>query len=180
MPARAPRADAVRNRARILAAAREAFAHDGVDVPLDTIAELAGVGAGTVHRHFPTKESLVTAVIAARLDQLADRATQLGGDPIEDFVAFLTEVTDSARDNMALATALGTTLGAEGQASAARLADAFQTLLSAAQRAGGIRPDITAPEVHAILVGVLATESHLPADRAGLGLEIAIAGLSQK
>lgn len=177
MGGRAPRADAVRNRARILAAAREAFAHEGVEVPLDTIAERAGVGAGTVHRHFPTKEALLTAVIADRLDQMADRAAEFGDNPAEDFFTFLAELTDSARDNLALASALNGTLGTEGEASAARLAKAFESLLSAAQRSGDVRRDVTAHEVHAILAGVLATESRLPPTRRGLGLEIAVAGL---
>jgi AcrR family transcriptional regulator len=177
MGGRAPRADALRNRARILTAARAAFARDGVDVPLDTIAERAGVGAGTVHRHFPTKEALVTAVIADRLDQLADRAAELGDDPAEDFFTFLAELADSARDNLALTSALNGSFGIEGEASAARLANAFQALLSAAQRSGDVRRDVTVAEVHAILAGVLATESRLPPTRRGLGLEIAIAGL---
>ncbi|SEG76738.1 transcriptional regulator, TetR family [Actinacidiphila yanglinensis] len=177
MGTRAPRADALRNRARILTAAREAFARDGVDIPLDTIAERAGVGAGTVHRHFPTKEALVTAVIADRLDHLADRAAKFGDNPAEDFFTFLAELTDSARDNLALASALNGTLGTEGEASTARLAEALQSLLSTAQRSGDVRRDVTALEVHAILAGVLATESRLPPTRRGLGLEIAIAGL---
>lgn len=177
MGRRAPRADALRNRARILTAARAAFARDGVDVPLDTIAERAGVGAGTVHRHFPTKEALVTAVIADRLDQLAGRAGELGDDPAADFFTFLAELADSARDNLALTSALNGSFGIEGEASAARLANAFQALLSAAQRSGDVRRDVTVAEVHAILAGVLATESRLPPTRRGLGLEIAIAGL---
>lgn len=171
-----PRADAVRNRARILTAAREAFARDGVDVPLDSIAEQAGVGAGTVHRHFPTKESLVGAVIADRLDQLADRATQLGDDA-EGFFAYLGELVDSGRDNLALSAALDGSLGNDGAASAERLSAAFQTLLVSAQRSGAVRRDVSAADVHAILAGVLATESRLPPDRRGLGLEMAIAGL---
>jgi AcrR family transcriptional regulator len=177
MEKRAPRADALRNRARILTAARTAFAQDGVDVSLDAIAARAGVGAGTVHRHFPTKEALVTAVIADRLDQLAERAGVLGDDPAEGFFAFLRELADSARDNLALSSALDGTLGIEGAASAARLTEAFESLLGAAQRSGDVRDDVTAAEVHAILAGVLATESRLPPDRRGLGLEIAIAGL---
>ncbi|MEU4192605.1 helix-turn-helix domain-containing protein [Kribbella sp. NPDC026611] len=167
-----PRADAVRNRARILSAARAAFAQDGVDVPLDTIAERAGVGAGTVHRHFPTKEALVSAVIADRLDELADRAAEA-----DDFFAYLAELVDSGRDNLVLSAALDGTLGTDGAESAARLSRAFEVLLADAQRAGLVRRDVTAAEVHAILAGVLATESRLPPDRRGLGLEVAIAGL---
>ncbi|MER7246521.1 helix-turn-helix domain-containing protein [Kribbella sp. NPDC000426] len=171
-----PRADAVRNRARILTAAREAFGRDGVDVPLDTIAERAGVGAGTVHRHFPTKEALIGAVIADRLDQLAGRAAELG-DQAEDFFIYLAELVDSGRDNLVLSAALDGTIGTEGAASAARLSGAFDSLLAAAQGAGVVRADVTAAEVHAILAGVLATESRLPPERRGLGLEVAIAGL---
>ncbi|TDW18280.1 TetR/AcrR family transcriptional regulator [Kribbella kalugense] len=176
MSPRAPRADALRNRARILAAARDAFARDGLDVPLDTVAERAGVGAGTVHRHFPTKEALVGAVIADRLEQLADRATLLGEQP-EDFFAFLGELVESGRDNLALSAALGGTLGADGAAFAERLSSAFASLLAKAQSSGVVRQDVTAAEIHAILAGVLATESRLPPKRRGLGLEIAIAGL---
>jgi hypothetical protein len=125
----------------------------------------------------PKNEALVTAVIADRLDQLADRAAELGDDPAEDFFTFLGEVADSAGHNLALSSALDGTLGTEGEASAARLAEAFQALLSAAQRSGAVRRDVTAPEVHAVLAGVLATESRLAPARRGLGLEIAIAGL---
>jgi AcrR family transcriptional regulator len=167
-----PRSDAVRNRARILTAARDAFAQDGVDVPLDTIAARAGVGAGTVHRHFPTKEALIGAVIADRLDELADRASEA-----DDFFGYLGELVDSGRDNLVLSAALDSALGTEGAESAARLSAAFESLLSKAQDAGMVRPDVTATEVHAILAGVLATESRLPANRRGLGLEMAIAGL---
>jgi AcrR family transcriptional regulator len=177
MNRRAPRADAVRNRARILVAAREAFARDGVDGPLDAIAERAGVGPGTVHRHFPTKEALITAVITDRLDELAEHAARRGDDPTADFFAFLAELAEAGRDNLALAAALDGSLGTEGEASAARLAQAFQELLGAAQQAGGVRHDVGASDVHAILAGVLATESRLPEARRGLGLEIAIAGL---
>jgi AcrR family transcriptional regulator len=177
MNARAPRADAVRNRRRILAAAREAFARDGADVPLDAIAAAAGVGPGTLHRHFPTKEALLTAVIADRLDDLADRAAQFHGDPVDDFFAFLTELADSGRDNLALAAALNGSLGSRIEESAERLSAALQTLLETAQRSGGVRDDVSVSDVHAIITGVLATESRLLGNRRGLGLEIAIGGL---
>jgi AcrR family transcriptional regulator len=65
------RSDARHNRQRVLAAARTSFAEEGPDVPLDVIAERAGVGAGTVHRHFPTKEALIAAVVTDRLAGLA-------------------------------------------------------------------------------------------------------------
>ncbi|MDN5893320.1 MAG: TetR/AcrR family transcriptional regulator [Nocardioides sp.] len=167
----------MRNRAKILDTARESFARDGVGVPLDTIAERAGVGPGTVHRHFPTKAVLVAAVIADRFDHLVQRATQLGEDPTDDFFTFLTEVVESARDNLVLASALDGGLGRDGEASSVRLVEAFGTLFAAAQRSGGVRDDVTAEDVHAVVSGAVATENRLAVDRRGLGLEIAIAGL---
>ena len=68
------RADARRNRELVLEAARELFGTEGLSVPIDEIAARAGVGAGTVHRHFPTKEGLVAAVVVSRMDQLVEEA----------------------------------------------------------------------------------------------------------
>jgi len=174
---RAPRADAVRNRERILVAARETFARKGVDVPLDVIAETAGVGPGTLHRHFPTKEALLAAVIADRLDDLADRAARLDGGADEDLFTFLAQLVDAARENLALAAALGGLPSTAVDESAERLSAALQSLLDAAQRAGRVREDVDVAELHAILAGVLAAESRLPENRRGLGLEIAVRGL---
>src|SRR6266567_4015548 len=85
LPDRPLRADAVRNREKVLRAAREAFAESGYGVPLDEIAARAGVGPGTVYRHFPAKEALFEAVVTARvedlfaaLDVLLRRAQQAG------------------------------------------------------------------------------------------------------
>jgi AcrR family transcriptional regulator len=70
------RADARRNRARVLAAARETFAQDGLDAQMDDVARHAGVGVGTVYRHFPTKEALVEAVAAAGYKEICDIARE--------------------------------------------------------------------------------------------------------
>ncbi|MFC8731747.1 TetR/AcrR family transcriptional regulator [Luteimicrobium sp. NPDC057192] len=183
---RAPRADAVRNRAKILAAADEAFAAAGTDVPLDDVAARAGVGAGTVHRHFPTKEALVSAVVAGRLGRLADAADALvaglgadasPGAPGEAFSGFLVELIEHARHNVALSEALGGTLGVEGDEQARRLSAALADLLAAAQRDGAVRADLTVAELHAVVGGALAMERHLPAGRTGLGLEVVVRGL---
>src|SRR3954462_4559234 len=71
------RADARRNRERVLRAASEAFAESGLGVPLDAIAARAGVGPGTVYRHFPTKEALFQSVVTARLEDLVAEAQGL-------------------------------------------------------------------------------------------------------
>lgn len=78
---RAPRADAQRNRQRVLDVAAQAFAAEGKSAGLLDIAARAGVGAGTVYRHFPTKEALYSAVISARLTELLDRVPDLPDDP---------------------------------------------------------------------------------------------------
>lgn len=85
------RADARRNRERVLAVAREAFAAAGVGVPLDEIAARAGVGAGTVYRHFPTKEALFEAVIVARVQDLLTEARDRlhAADPGAAFFGYL-------------------------------------------------------------------------------------------
>ena len=81
MAERPPRADAQRNREKVLRAAREAFAASGYGVPLDEIAALAGVGPGTVYRHFPSKEELFEAVTAARVGDLIEDARGRAADP---------------------------------------------------------------------------------------------------
>ena len=80
MAERPLRADAQRNRDKVLRAARDAFAASGYGVPLDEIAARAGVGPGTVYRHFPSKEELFEAVIAARVTDLIDDARRRAGD----------------------------------------------------------------------------------------------------
>ncbi|MGD0556151.1 MAG: helix-turn-helix domain-containing protein [Streptosporangiaceae bacterium] len=92
MPASKPlRADARRNRDRVLDAARTAFAAEGLTVSLDELAKRAGVGPGTLYRHFPTKESLFEAVMHDRLGRLADEGAALenAADPGAAFFAFL-------------------------------------------------------------------------------------------
>src|SRR5262245_61907213 len=90
-PARPMRADAARNRARVLEVAYETFAADGLGVPIDEIARRAGVGAGTVYRHFPTKEDLYRAVVEDRIRSIADmgRALLVEGKPGEALFTFL-------------------------------------------------------------------------------------------
>ena len=167
----------------MLAAARESFANEGPDVPLDVIAERAGVGAGTVHRHFPTKESLIAAVVTVRLADLASRADAAGGaaDPTAAFVAFIRELTVQARQNVALSGALGGAgIGPDGAAAGAALSSSLGRLLERAQRDGGIRPELTVPDLHAILSGVIAMERNLSAEHQGIGLEIVIDGLTRR
>src|ERR1700729_822128 len=90
-PAKPLRADAARNRARVLETAYETFAAEGLSVPIDEIARRAGVGAGTVYRHFPTKEDLFRAVVADRIQRIVDEGHALahGDTPGEALFTFL-------------------------------------------------------------------------------------------
>src|SRR6478752_2849002 len=92
------RADAARNREKVLQAARQAFAESGYGVPLDEIASRAGVGPGTVYRHFPSKEALFEAVVTARIADLVSdaRARADAADPGEAFFGFLTRIAREA------------------------------------------------------------------------------------
>jgi AcrR family transcriptional regulator len=143
-PARPLRADARRNREKVLLAARDAFAELGFGVPLDEIAARAGVGPGTVYRHFPTKEALFEAVIHARVEDLiADARGRSGAaDPGAAFFAFLARLGQEARVKRDLPDAIAV----PGPLQDALL-QAIGALLSRAQRAGAVRRDVTTGEL---------------------------------
>ena len=168
------RADAVRNRAKVLDAARAAFAAEGPAVPLDEIARRAGEGAGTVYRHFPTKEALFEAVIVDRLLALAqDAEARLAGDGDAggEFFGFFFTLIEDADKKADLAEALmasGVDFQPEAKQVAERLAAGFQGLLERAQRAGTVRADVTVPELHALIVGAMAAEKRAGGERGKL------------
>lgn len=178
---RPPRADARRNRERVLAAARAAFAAEGLSVSLDEIARRAGVGPGTVHRHFPTKDELVRAVIIDRLHDLTTAATDLADsqDPGAAFFAFFDRMAADAGQNLALSAALtdSADVGQTVLEVGGHLTEAIALLLTRAQQAGAVRGDIDPAELHAILAGALAMEQRLAPGSAGRGLSVVTAGL---
>jgi AcrR family transcriptional regulator len=154
---RPQRADAQRNRARILEAAETVFALEGIDVPVDLIAEKAGVGVGTLYRHFPTKEKLCEAVLLDRLAVLTVDAQALADaeDPKAAFFNFLTHVVEEGEAKRDLMVAvMGAGLEHDEAADAVKdgLHDAIGVLLRRAQAAGAVRPDVT-PETVLSLVG---------------------------
>lgn len=164
MIANAPplRADARRNRERVLAAAERAFAEEGILVPLDEIARRAGVGAGTVYRHFHTKEALFEEVVTGRIEQMIAEARRLAvADlPGEAFFGFLGRVVQRALFNHALCDALDVGIRPRFGASGIEedFDDALGTLLIRAQRAGEARHDMDVADLRAILVGCMVTE----------------------
>jgi AcrR family transcriptional regulator len=160
------RADAARNRARVLEVAYDTFAAEGLSVPIDEIARRAGVGAGTVYRHFPTKEALFAAVIENRMQHLVDVGRALlesegPGDALFDFLRSM--VLQWGATDRGLADALAG-LGIDIATVAPDAEDAFlavlDELLRAAQDAGTARKDIGVREVKSILVGCQAMQTY--------------------
>ncbi|AIY48411.1 MULTISPECIES: TetR/AcrR family transcriptional regulator [Mycolicibacterium] len=160
------RADAARNRARLLEVAYETFAAEGLSVPIDEIARRAGVGAGTVYRHFPTKEALFQAVIAERIRGVVEEGRSLlaEADPAEAIFMFLRSmVLQWGAADRGLVDALAGS-GIDVNTLVPEAEDEYLTvvgdLLAAAQRAGTVRSDITVADVKALLVGCQAMQSY--------------------
>ncbi|CNG80902.1 transcriptional regulator [Mycobacterium tuberculosis] len=155
------RADARRNRERILRAACEAFAADGRLVPLDDIARRAGVGAGTVYRNFATKEALFRAVVTDRVEAIVNEAMALEDtdDPSTAFYGFVARVVDRAMFNHAVCEALAADLqGFDSGGMDARFTAALDRLLRRAQAAGAVRPDVDVHEVRTLMTGAMYME----------------------
>jgi AcrR family transcriptional regulator len=149
------RADARRNRERILEAARESFAESGLDAQMEDLARRAGVGVGTVYRHFPTKEALVGALVDdyfASLDGEARRALKVG-DEWEAFAGYMWRAAELLGRNRALSQ-----VTADGQMrDAARRAGLDETvgeLIARAQRAGVLRADVGIDDVPMIMCSI--------------------------
>ena len=164
--ARPLRADAARNRARVLEVAYETFAAEGLTVPIDEIARRAGVGAGTVYRHFPTKEDLYRAVIEDRITRIVDdgRTLLADADPGEVLFAFLRSmVLQWGATDRGLAEALAG-LGIDVNAAVPDAEEAFLGLLGemlrAGQEAGTVRRDLDVRDVKAIMVGAQAIQTY--------------------
>jgi AcrR family transcriptional regulator len=158
--AKPKRADAQRNHDKILAAAEEIFALDGVMVPIDIVAERAGVGIGTLYRHFPTKEALYEAIVVTRIDELIATADSYIADSTADsrvaLDAFLREFARQASDKKDLFEALEQS----GFDFKARFADRVDELLARidvlrqrAVDAGAIRGDVDTQDIMNLVMG---------------------------
>lgn len=163
--ARPLRADAQRNRARILEAAETVFAVEGIEVPVDLIAEKAGVGVGTLYRHFPTKEKLCEAVLMDRLSALALDAQALADsdDPKAAFFGFLTHaVEEGAAKRDLIVAVMGAGLDQDESSMAVKeeLHDAIGVLLERAQAVGAVRPDVKPDAVLALIGATCQATAH--------------------
>lgn len=151
---RALRADAARNREKVLRAAREVFAESGYGAPLDEIATRAGVGPGTVYRHFPAKEALFEAVVTARVTDLVRdaRARAGAGDPGEAFFGFLGRLSGEAAAKRDLPDAISVAGSLREDMFAA-----LDELLSRAQQAGAVRAGVRTGDLIALLKAMFAS-----------------------
>ncbi|HEX5403881.1 MAG TPA: helix-turn-helix domain-containing protein [Pseudonocardiaceae bacterium] len=170
MTSRSPelRADARRNRERVLRTAQRLFAQDGLGVALDEIARHAGVGPGTVHRHFPTKEALYLAVAIDELERLVAEAKALAAadDPSALFTQLSLMVAMGA-ENVAVKSALVAAefdLRTAAPDVAADITTQVARLLDRAHAAGTVRPDVTVDEVMALVAGAFAAIRHANAE----------------
>ncbi|MGI5413850.1 TetR/AcrR family transcriptional regulator [Streptomyces chartreusis] len=177
------RADARRNRERILEAAVRAFSEKGPDVAIDTIAKAAGVGSATLYRHFPTREALIEATYRNELARVCDSATKLLADNppdrairlwMDDFIDYL-----AAKQGMADALRAAVASGADPFAETLdKLGTALGSLLDAGADAGLLRPDIDPFDVGFSLAGVaLITSAPDQRERAGRLLDLLLDGL---
>jgi len=162
------RADARRNRALLLEAAEAVFAARGVSAPTEEVARAAGVGVGTLFRHFPTKEALLEAVYRTRLRRMADELRDLGTaeDPGTALFDFLADAVARSATKVAVADALAEA-GIDVTASAQEghdLAGGLGRLLVRAQEAGAVRPDVGLPELIALLIGASRAAEHAGTD----------------
>jgi AcrR family transcriptional regulator len=161
-PAKPLRADAARNRARILQAAELVFAEQGAGAGMDDVAAAAGVGVGTLYRHFPTKDALVAAVLIARLELLLDYGqVYIGSDrPGDALFGFLSRFVEQSKSKQDLIDAM--TKGADhdalfdtppGKAIFNGVNALVDQLLKAAQEAGEVRADVTTDDLLGLTLG---------------------------
>ena len=156
---RRPRADAQRNRERLLEVAKEAFTQHGAGVSLDEVAKQAGVGAGTLYRHFPTREALLEEVYRTEVEKLAaaEREFTRTMPPVKALRAWMLLFVDYIAAKQIIAPALNTMVGGPSkvlQSSGGLVKKAIHTLVERAIESGDIRRDLEPIDLLRALIGV--------------------------
>lgn len=163
------RADARRNRVALLAAAREVFAEEGADGPLEEIAARAGVGVGTLYRHFPDRGALLLALVEERWDQLLAEAERLRTSDEPPELALDVWLRGMVREQVQIRGLVNRILECTARGCASdplaqqctMTKDAMTVLLARGQEAGTIRADVTGAELFDLMAGVIvASERH--------------------
>jgi AcrR family transcriptional regulator len=156
---RKPRADAQRNRESILEAAKLEFTRSGANASLEEIAKQAGVGPGTLYRHFPTREDLLVTVYRSEMEKLATMARTLADSmsPVEALRAWLLLFVDAVETKQIIAPVLNTLVGDPKkvfEASYAKIHEALRALVKRAIKSGDIRKDLDPIDLLRAIVGV--------------------------
>ena len=156
---RKPRTDALRNRERILEGAKGAFTRHGADASLDDIAKQAGVGAGTLYRHFPTRDALIEAVYRSEVEKLAAAADGFAAamSPVEALRAWLLLFVDYIAAKHIIAPALNSLAGGPSrlyEGSRSLVQGAIDELVKRAKKSGDVRRDIDASDLLRAVIGV--------------------------
>lgn len=177
------RADARRNYEKVIAAARDAFAAGGSATSLEEIARRAGVGIGTLYRHFPNRQALLEAVYAEEVESLCRSASDVADlEPWDALVAWLRKFVGYMTTKQALAAELLDYMDRDSPLfSTCRSAmyTAGEPLLTRAQEAGVARADANLPDVIQMVAGISKIQTHDP-QQVGRILEIALDGLRAK
>jgi len=183
--ARVLRADAERNRRRLLDAALELFSERGLDVGVGEIAAHAGVGRGTLFRNFASKEDLIAAIVSERMREATEtgRALLSSDDPGEAVFEFLGEIVEGQRTNRALVDAIEDTMlqNEEIALGYEELMGVLAELVARAQSTGAIRPDVGALDLMVMTKGICEAASalqHVNPDMAERQLDLVRAALS--
>jgi AcrR family transcriptional regulator len=163
------RADARRNRERLLAAATAAFAQDGADAPLEEIARGAGVGIGTLYRHFPTRLALQEGVFRSQVETVCARGRELAQDPSpgDAFAAWLQVLGGFLATKRGLSQALIATFGKDSELMSSCsqvMRSTAEQLLSRAQQAGAVRADLTPVDVMRLVHGIAVATENAPGE----------------
>jgi AcrR family transcriptional regulator len=156
---RKPRTDAQRNRERILEVAKEAFTRSGANASLDDVAKEAGVGAGTLYRHFPTRDALIEAVYRTEVEKLAAAEQKFAETmaPIEALRAWMLLFVDYIAAKQIIAPALNTLVGGPSklyEGSRSQIQGAIEALVKSAIKSGDIRKDLDPFDLLRALIGV--------------------------
>ena len=156
---RKPRTDALRNRERILDAAKEAFTHFGASASLDEIARQAGVGAGTLYRHYPTRDDLIEAGYRSEVEKLAAAERKYADTmpPIDALRRWMMLVVDLVAAKQIIAPALNSVVGGPSrlyEGSRSLIHGAMDALVKRAIRSGDLRKDIDSGDLLRALIGV--------------------------
>jgi AcrR family transcriptional regulator len=156
---RKPRADALRNRERLLEVAKAAFTRRGADASLDEIAKQAGVGAGTLYRHFPTRDALIEAVYRSEVEKLARAARDFAAamPPIDALRAWLLLFVDYIAAKHIIAPALNSVVGGPSrlyEGSRGMIQGVIDELVKRAKRSGDVRRDLDASDLLRAVIGM--------------------------